>query len=847
MEIEEYEQACRHVEREFRAKQDYHLAMFLAQDLLDAEEEKRESVLNWLLTNRRKLYVRVFCTIFIRETGGYEYAKDLIPRLDLKLLLSQTRQSIKKSKRKRKQRLLDLYLLYSQALYHFKLQTEFTEAEILCLDPAVVVGQPKYGRLDAEILERFKEVKKSFIRGAMEFSKKNGRGSSEVAEYLMSDSRPEDFVDVFQRVYRMALKPLLNEEPRRTILLLSFVTLIDESLVRFAYGKAEAIIDTIFDNFKDEKIIPQYYLQIKVLNGKFRDIVGFIRREYTEDEINKDPYLEMNLGIARIAEGDIPEGCRLLKEAYVQSGRDSRYLLNYCNALFVKDPVEAMDVIRNHLKESDTPLEEPHVLTLAHKAFVVDVEFSKYLLDYYEKKYLRGEEMKDKYGHYNYLLLRSQYYFHKKDYPKHVSVLENVIEKFPDWPGGYGKLAEFYSDRTIKEHFDLQRAIDYARKNTEIESVEPEYFIGICYANAGEPKKCIKALKEFVNNNIVTLQYINAYQEISSAYFTLGEEDEGCRWAAEWFDEYDCPEKAQLYEGFQIERETQVQRDLRFMEFASGKCRRLSRRIEPVLESMQLWVTSSLYSVELHQERIETERLREEIETLEEELQAVKDKYSKLDLSVEENLETFFDEIEKNEEAQVALLKRMKKDLWQKSRKDGAKLIPKFSKLPKDVQSFIRTSEFSLLANPQDSDFSGVILGYAKAFEVILDENISKPFVAQVGQVKGGLRSIRDHTIRSLFPRRSGKRKLIGVGKWDAILSACLKGNVKSMDRTKQSLAKYIQQLDKDTTKKIRSYSRRLAPSRNGSAHGKKVTRGDALNLAKDFRNAIADLCDIFY
>ncbi|MCK4456290.1 MAG: hypothetical protein KAW39_00965 [Thermoplasmata archaeon] len=848
MRRQDHEKAIRYLEKEFRSKEDYYIGLFLSQDLREAKDEGRESILDWLCGERPDFYKNVFSTIFIRETGAYEFASELMPHLDLELLLTHVQQLIENSKGKRKQRLLDLYLLYSQTLYQFRLQTEFSQTEILCLDPAVFAGQPRYGRLEPESLERFKNVDKDFIRRTMEFSKKEGRGGSEVAEYLMSDSRRKDFEDVFKKVYEMALKSVLEKKVARNVLLLSFVTLIDRSLMEYDYEKAESIVETIVDDFKDESIIPQYYLQAKVLNNKFRDIIEFLSQEYTDEEIDEDPYLKMNLGIAKVAEGNIPEGTGFLEKAYHQSGRDSRYFLNYCDALFIMDPVKAKDTIRKHLEEIVTPLEEPHVLALAHKTFVVDVEFAKFLLDYYDKTYLKGEQEKDEYGHYNYLLLLSQYYFHKKNYPKHVSVLEEIIERFPEYPGGYGKLSEFYSDMNIKEHLDLDEAVYYARKNAEIEGVAPEYFIGVCYANAGELRKCIKTLEKFVANNEVTLQYINAFVEISLAYFTLGKEGKGCEWAAEWFERYDRPERSLLYGGFQIEREAQMQKDLGFLRFISKKCRKLRRRVDSTLDGLDLWVSSSIFSMELRQEQLEKERLRNEVEKLEGELQAIKERYRKLDLSVEEDLEAFFDEIETNDKAHVALLKRTKRNLWQKSEEDVRRLIPKYAKLPRNVQTFIQTSEFQLLANHEESDFSGVILGYAKAFEVILDNKISKPFMGRVGPLKEEeVKSITDHRVRNLFPWKFYRHHSIGVGQWNAMISKYETYDVESEDKITQDFMSHVWSLGEDDVERIRSHSERLSPSRSGSVHEIRVKREDISEVVDDFRRAINDLCGIFY
>lgn len=848
MRREDYEKAIRYLENEFKSEEDYYIGLYLSQDLREAKDEGRESVLDRLQRERPGFYKNIFSTIFIRDTGASEFASELIPHLDLEVLLPHIQQLVECSKGKRKQRLLDLYLLYSQALYQFRLQTEFSQTEIICLDPAVFANQPRFGRLRPESLERFKNVDKEFIRGTMEFSRKEGRGGSEVAEYLMSDSRPKVFEDVFKKVYEMALRKALEKRVARSVLLLGFVTLIDESLMEYDYEKAESVIETIIDDFKDESTIPQYYLQVKALNNKFRDIIEFLSQEYTDEETDGDPCLKMYLGMAKVAEGNIPEGAGLLEKAYYQSGRDSRYFLNYCDALFIMDPEKAKDTIRKHLEEIETPLEEPHILALAHKTFVVDVEFAKFLLDYYDKTHLKGEQEKDEYGHYNYLLLLSQYYFHKKNHPKHVSVLEEVIERFPKCPGGYGKLSEFYSDRNIKEHLDLDKALDYAKKNAEIEGVAPEYFIGICYANAGELRKCIKTLEEFVASNEVTLQYINAFMEISSAYFTLGEEDKGCEWAAEWFERYDRPERTLLYSGFQIEREAQMQKDLDFMRFVSKKCRKLSRRVASTLDSMDLWVSSSIFSMELRQEQIEKERLRGEVEKLEGELKAIKERYRKLDLSEEENLEAFFDEIEKNEKAHVALLKRTRRNLWQKSEEDVKKLIPRYTKLPRNVQTFIQTSEFQLLANHEESDFSGAILGYAKAFEVILDTNTSKPFIARVGPLKEEeVKSITDHRVRNLFPQKFHRRLSIGVGQWNAMISKYETYDVELEDEVTQRFLGHVKSLGTESVERIRSHSKKLAPSRGGSMHTRKVQRENVLGILKDFRAAINDLCEIFY
>lgn len=848
MKRQDYEKAIRYLKTEFKSENDYYIGMFLSQDLAEAKNEGRESILDWLHKNDLDFYKDMFSTIFIRETGAFEFASEVIPYLDLELLLTHIQQLIGNSEGDTKQRLLDLYLLYAQALYQFRLQAEFSQSEIICLDPAVFAGKPRFGRLDPEDLERFNYIDKSFVRGTMEFSRKEGRGCSEIAEYLMSDSRPDDSGDVFREVYGMVSGELLKKEVARKVLLLAFVTLIEESLMEHGYEKAESIIETIVDDFKDEPTIPQYYLQVKALNNKFRDIRGFLAREYKDDEINEDPYLRMYLGMAKVAEGNIPEGVDLLGKAYRQSGRESRYFMNYCEALFIMNPDKAKDAIREHLKETETPLEEPHVLVLAHKAFVVDIEFAKFLLDYYRKTYLEGEREKDEYGYYGYLLLLSQYYFHKKDYPEHVSVLEGVIERFPGYPGGYGKLSEFYSDGSIKKHFDLDKAIDLAKKQAEVEGVAAEYFIGICDANAGESEECIRVLEEFVTRNEVTLQYINAYMEISLAYFTLGQEDRGCDWATEWFERYDRPERPLLYSGFQVERETQMQKDLSFMEFVSKKCKKLSKRATSILDNMELWVSSSIFSTELRQEQVEKERLRNEVERLEGELQAIKEKYRELDFTKEDNLEALFDEIEKNDRAHVALLKRTKRKLWRKSEEDVKELIPSFEKQPRDVQSFIQTSEFQLLANHEESDFSGAILGYAKAFEVILENKISKPFMTKVGPLEEReVRSITDRGVQNLFPLKARRHKSIGLGQWNAMISWYDTHDLGREDRITQEFMSHVRSLGEESVATICRHSKKLSPSRGGSTHTEKVTREYAVGVLADFREAINDLTRVFY
>ena len=434
------------------------------------------------------------------------------------------------------------------------------------------------------------------------------------------------------------------------------------------------------------------------------------------------------------------------------------------------------------------------------------------------------------------------------NFSEYEKSLKEIVKNYPYFEVCYRKLSELYSDKT-KELYDIEKAISYARKCAEIRDIEPEYYTGLCYLNSEQYPKAIEDFEKFVTGGDIPPAYSRAYLHLFKAYNEIGDDNSACKWAEKYMDLYDPAIRLQMYRDPTMDTQSLLQNDLNFFSIVSKKCLKLRKKAERYLREYNTWTKSLDKSLELEKASIENEALKQKISDMEKELSSIKEKYRALDLDDEEKLNSFFNEIERNEDARLQILKKIHNKTWIESEIFLKGLLPKFDKLSNKLKKIIQSAEFMFKVNHAEADFSGIILNYAKAVEIILDDKICRPFWEGYSSKEIQHTEIKDHIIFANSPKYLPESRFITLGQWSKLIKDSQSSQRSDLDKISQGFLENLRSLHPQIleSESIRLHFVKLRDSRNGSAHTKTITKEGASKTVQDFRIFINDLTDLFY
>ena len=142
----------------------------------------------------------------------------------------------------------------------------------------------------------------------------------------------------------------------------------------------------------------------------------------------------------------------------------------------------------------------------------------------------------------------------------------------------------------------------------------------------------------------------------------------------------------------------------------------------------------------MHDEDEVMQRLEEMLQPINQKLDSIDQKTNKLlsEISSIKRQNISIDEkIDKSTEVLRSEFESLEEDVaYLKKKKEIEKLYPWLSKLDADSRCFFETAEYHLEKSPNDSDFSGVNLGYAKAVENEINEKLIIPFIENIRRSK---------------------------------------------------------------------------------------------------------------
>lgn len=836
----------KYIKREFESGEYRFLAMFLLNEINDLQTDHHKSVFSYLQENDQNLYNEIFSILFSRDRFAFENCTKIIPYLDLKCIISHMEEKILKMSGDERVQLVSLHDFYSQVLYGIILLRKFAPHEIFALDPVLYMAKILPHKDKINIIHMLvrnnmcnNDIDKKYVLKSMIFSKDNAAGYTEIPEYLLSDDIPSDFFEVFDKTHEMIISTLKSDNNKEIILksLLPLIFVYDDS---GQYDKGSKIVDIIYPAYHDISSFSKIFLRMKFLNREFDSVINFISGKYTEEEILNNHGLSDYYGTSLVMIGKISEGNRYLNQAYVTSGYNQNTLISLiCGQIYI-DSQNVVDILNNHIENDYLHLSPTQILLLLQDFVEKYPPIAKVLIRYFEQLYMVDRIDPRNISHYHFLLFKAQYFHYLKDFKKYIELLKEIINYFPGLPGGYCKLSELYSNKK-EAYFNIEKALFHSKKQAQIEGMSLNYYEGISYSSANEPEKAIQKLKQFVLTNEIPFDYINAYQDLSLNYFKVNDKENGCHWGKKWFDRYNIPQKQRLYQGSIIESKKEKQRDYEFMLILSGNCWNLKEKVEPEINRINLETDRLDLAMNFERQKNENERLQHEIQRIENELSAIRKKFIDVENLSEEDIERIYWSIENKSSEKMKIYKRLNEDLWVEVGESIEKIYPHIKDMPHSIQIILHSTEFILESNSKEADFSVVILNFAKVMEIILDENISKPFVKKIDLKYIDL-NIKEPNIKRLVK----ERKSISLGGWCHLIENYISKNNIVQDKIIEQFIKELKLLESDISK-IDESCKFVGELRNGVAHTKIISLEEVNKHMNNFRKTINYISNIFY
>ena len=829
-----------YIKKEFENEEYEHLTNFLTVNKSIIDQLKKENL---------SLYCEIFSTIFSKSKVAFQNISELLPYIDLKKIILYMEEQIKFTTGDERKRLVSLHDFYSITLYSIALLRDFSPIEIIALDPLSNQARILPHKKEINLIKIVKnnrmynhDIDKKFINQSQIFSKKYADAYTDIAEYLLSDERPSNFLEVFDNVHRMIMSTINTEEEKKVILesLEPVLTFYENS---GEYDKMSKIVDIIKSDYFDIPLFSKYFSHSKFKNREYDEVKSFISTKYKREEIIANPELANYYGSSLVQLGKISEGHEVLRSAYEKSGYDSDLLIGLICAQYHKDKEKVKDVLKRHFQEGYPELTPQQVFLLLQDFVEKEPEIADILFEYFEEKCDEFNIDSRSTLYYNYLLFKVQYFKSIEEYEKYIKFSEKLIDRFPQLPGGYCKLGELYSDKESR-YFDLKKALKYSTKQAEVEGVPVEYFEGITYTSANEPEKAIEKLEKFVKNNEVGFDYVNAYQNLSQNYFNIGNEEKGCFWGKEWYEKYDTPRKTFRYIGSILEAKNKKQKDYEFMLLLLEKCWKLKDKIQPEIERINLETDRLDFAENLESVEKEKERLKQEIERLKDDIKLIRQEYVNIENLDEDDLQDMFSQIREKFVDISDITRKLNEDEYFKVKRNVDNKYPNIDSVPEKVKKILWNTEFMLKVRPPKSDFSGALVNLGKLVEIILDEEISKPFMEKTDQKNNG-DWIEEKAVYKLFPHGNYKRKTINLGGWCYFIEEYIENSKEPEDKVTR---KFVEELKSvENIRNLKSQIVEIKELRNGAAHNSIINKNDIKKDIKDCRSIINNMIEKFY
>jgi len=840
------EEKLEYIKREFENEEYEHLTNFLTVN---------ESIIDQLKKENLSLYCEIFSTIFSRNKVAFQNISELLPYIDLKKIIIYMEEQIKVSTGDERKRLVSLHDFYSITLYSIALLRDFSPIEVMALDPLAYHARVLPHDKKIDLIKIVKnnsmynnKIDEKFIIQSVIFSKKHANGYSDIAKYLLSDERPSDFLEVFDEVHGMIMSTINTKEKKKVILeSLEPVLILYENSGE--YEKMSKIIDIIESDYHDIPLFSKYFSHSKFKNREYDEVKSFISTKYKREEIIANPELANYYGYSLVQLGKISEGLEVLRSAYEKSGYDSDLLIALICAQYHKDKEKVKDVLKRHFQEGYPDLTPEQVFLLLQDFVEKEPEIADILFEYFEKKCDELNIDSRSTLYYHYLLFKVQYFKSKEEYEKYIEFSEKLIDRFPQLPGGYCKLGDLYSDKELR-YFDLQKALKYSTEQAEVEGTPVEYFEGITYTSANKPEKAIEKLEKFVKNNEVGFGYVNAYQNLSRNYFKIGDEEKGCLWGEEWYEKYDTPRKNFRYIGSILEAKKTKQKDYEFMLLLSEKCWKLKDKIQPEIKRINLETDRLDFAENFESVKKEKERLKQEIERLEDDIRLIKQEYVNIEDLDEDDLQDMFSQIREKFADISNITKNLNEDEYLEVKRNIDSTYRDLELVPKKVKKILRDTEFMLKVRPPESDFSGAIVNLGKVVEIILDEEISKPFMEKIDRkyVTPGNEDkiyVNEEAIYKLFPHKNDDHKTISLGGWCYFIEEYIENSKEPEDKVTRKFLEDLKSVE--NIRNLKSQIVEIKELRNGAAHNSIINKNDIKKDIKDCRSIINNMIEKFY
>ncbi len=619
------------------------------------------------------------------------------------------------------------------------------------------------------------------------------------------------------------------------------------------FDKAIELTKKLLDAFPGNRIIERWYLLSLIQDKKHNDVLQYIHDHYSDAQIDEDPELLVFLGNKHQMDGNLAKALECMRKAYEISEKDNLFFFSYVLVLLKSDKIdEARAFVGSHFETLSRPF-TPFILLLLATIFLEhDISISERFLDQYQRTY--PEELDNLHTcsplaeNFSYLQVKARLEFEKKNYRDFLETMESVLQIDRDYPWAHFTLALSLSNKRLNDIFNPEKAQEHAMMFADTTETSPKGILGLIRLGSEDWEEGAKLLEEALEEEkgLKSLHRDEIHRCLSIAYFGLDNPEKSCYHAEQWLNEFDEWKRLKTFSRHSSISMIGAHRaDQAYVRFISAHCPEIAHRVEYILDKWKAWHQVSEMSFEIHAREDDIRMLRQRIRELEDKLADAKSSYRSIEVTDEEQLEPLIEEILAIERARIHFQQEISSTTWTGIGDLLDEKLPRWNRLPLDIKTFLQSAEFSLKINPSEADFSGPILYYAKTFEAILHEMITKPFVEEIeSQFREEVKDWRllSPPLRIVF--NSAKRGSITLGQW-AVFMKLSNDNIHEYDKRFRSHIEEV--LAPIECKTIQKHANRLYKFRNGSAHISRFSKDDAVKAMSQFRKALGDLLEIFY
>lgn len=858
---EEYEKYYRSIKHSAK-ENDYLSISSILTDIVDKEkEEKKKLFFDYILRTDKDFYLDIFTDWEI--INDFEVEK-ILPYLDIKELLEYSKNQVIQSREVegKKKYFLGLYRFFYNYLLMVNICMEYQNPKNIVNEKDILSNLPEHfisidedffqsirervlKFLDVNILEHIDdskfEIGKNFIKTSRNFlNSYNIIPPIDLESLVLDEPLPNRF-DLWDKQYDHHLNRAKKNHSEKEFID-SYMRIIDNAIRRFDFNTAGHLVERLLKDFSEKERVIKKYLDVKLEIDELDDMKNFIEKNYSKNAIENNPNFLYYLSEYEKKEGNIRSSVDYVEKAYERSNKDFNFLVHYAFTLSIHNLKRSKKVVKEHIEKGYDSPNKRGLFNLARNYFLKDKDFAKWILTQYKKHFVEEGNLKD---HTNYAYLVFRYFFEKRDFVKAKNILERFIEDNPEEETkglGYRKLLQFYSEKNNDQFFDLDKSLEYAKKCAYVRGIPTEYYTGLSYLNAEKWQEAIDEFESFLEKvpNPPPI-YSRIFMHMFKAYMELGQRKEAREVAGKYMEIFEESRSRGMYSRGPFDTELNHLDDLKFFIWVKDEFRTHRKEAERIINNQKLWSNN----IKKDKEILELEK---DLEELNKENQKIKEKYEDLNLDDEETYDKFLSELENNEEKRAEVLKKLNEENWKETRKECKERYSKFEKIPEDIQNFIKTSEFYLMQDDIDLDFSAVVMFYGKSLETILDYKVGLPFLSEMGSISENKRgSIENKYVKRLFSSDKYNHKSISLGQWSTILRQRKEGWIFGDDKITQEFADHVDSILTNHIETVRKNTSDFADLRNSKVHTKKLPKNEIEREIDTLREGMEKIINIFY